>query len=70
MRNKKGEVVYERQYINHATLHPHKLSVTVHPLEKVNRSHAQLATAVHLCDNDHEGIMSEKARKRIEIALQ
>ena len=70
MRNKKGEVIYERQYVNHATLHPHKLSITVHPLEKVSRSHAQRNSQVYLTDNEHEGIMSEKARKRIEIALQ
>lgn len=70
MRNKKGEVVYQRQYIAVATAHPHKLSVTYQPLEKVSRTQGQRRNEVNLQDTDHEGIMSLKARKRIEIALQ
>jgi hypothetical protein len=70
MRNKKGEQVYERQYINHCTLHPHKLSITVHPLEKTPRSYSQRNTEQYLTDTEHEGRLSDKARKRLEIALQ
>lgn len=70
MRNKKGEVVYQRQYIAVATAHPHKLSVTYQPIEKVSRTQRQRHNEVNLQDTDHEGIMSLKARKRIEVALQ
>ena len=70
MRNKKGEVVYERQYVTHATLHPEKMVLTVHPLEKTPRSYAQRATEQYLSDTEHEGRLSIKARKRLEIALQ
>lgn len=70
MRNKKGEIEWQRQYIAVATAHPHKLSVTYQPIEKVSRTQGQRRNEVNLQDTDHEGIMSLKARKRIEIALQ
>lgn len=70
MRNKKGEVIYERQYITHATLHPQKMVLSVHPLEKAPRSYAQRATEQFLSDTEHDGRLSMKARKRLEIALQ
>lgn len=70
MRNKKGEVVWQRQYIAVATAHPHKLSVSYQPIEAQPRTARQRHNESNLADTDHEGIMSMKARKRIEIALQ
>jgi len=55
--------------VQHVNVYPHKLVSYVQPIEGRERSHAQRANHVNLQDNSTEGIMSEKARKRIEVAL-
>lgn len=49
--------------------YPHKLVSFVQPIDGRERSAAQRLNQVNLKDNSTEGIISEKARKRIEVAL-
>lgn len=69
MRNKKGEEQWQRVYVQHVNAYPHKLVSFVKPIDGRARSTAQRLNQVNLQDNSTEGIMSEKARKRIEVAL-
>ena len=69
MRNKKGEEQWQRVYVQCFTAYPHKLVSYCQPIEGRERSKAQVKNEVNLQHNSTEGIISEKARKRIEVAL-
>jgi len=70
MARKKYTPQYRPIYVQCATAHPEKLILYCQPLESLPRSRSQVNNQYNLQDTNHNGIISEKARKRIEIALQ
>lgn len=60
----------ERVFIQCATVHPSKISMYVKEIEGRRESKARLSNQVNLEDTEHEGRLSKKAAKRLELAIQ